>query len=433
MSSEPDADDPRAALAHAVIANDLDSARRELARHPDLKAHLDEPMPGVPFDGVLLGPATRWENREMIDLLLDAGADINARSRWWAGGFGVLDTCNPSFAPFLIERGARVDAHAAARLGRLEALTEVVEADGAAVHARGGDGQTPLHFAASVEIARFLLSHGADVDAKDVDHESTPAQYMVSDRQDVARFLVARGCRTDILLAAALGDLNLTKRHLDANSHSVRTTVSDEFFPMRDARAGGHIYIWTLGKHRTPHLVARHFGHHAIVELLMAHSPDALRLTVACELGDEDAVRSLGAAHADLVRNLAPADQRKLVDAAENNNTAAVRLMLGAGWPVDATGTHGATALHFAAWLGNLQMTRDILRCAPPLEAADADYHMTPIGWAVHGSKHSWRCQAGEYAAVVEALLDAGAVTPPVTDAFNGSDAVLMVLRRSTG
>jgi len=40
------------------------------------------------------------------------------------------------------------------------------------VHARGGDGQTPLHFASTVEIAEFLLAHGAAIDARDVDHEA---------------------------------------------------------------------------------------------------------------------------------------------------------------------------------------------------------------------------------------------------------------------
>ena len=75
-------------------------------------------------------------------------------------------------------------------------LTELVAADPAVVHARGGDGQTPLHFASTVEIAEFLLANGAEIDARDVDHESTPAQYMLRvdqkrhyprDRQDVAR------------------------------------------------------------------------------------------------------------------------------------------------------------------------------------------------------------------------------------------------------
>jgi hypothetical protein len=63
----------------------------------------------------------------------------------------------------------------------------------------------------------------------------------------VARYLVHRGARTDILLAAALGDAALVARHLREDPASIETTVSEEFFPKRDPRAGGTIYIWTLG------------------------------------------------------------------------------------------------------------------------------------------------------------------------------------------
>ena len=42
------------------------------------------------------------------------------------------------------------------------------------------------------------------IDARDIDHESTPAQYAVRERPDVARYLASRGCWTDILMAAAL-------------------------------------------------------------------------------------------------------------------------------------------------------------------------------------------------------------------------------------
>ena len=88
-----------------------------------------------------------------VGALLDAGANINARTKWWAGSFGVLDMSSTEITPYLIERGAYVDVHAAARLGMVERLKSLVESDAGLVHARGGDGQTPLHFAASIEIA----------------------------------------------------------------------------------------------------------------------------------------------------------------------------------------------------------------------------------------------------------------------------------------
>src|SRR5260370_11439707 len=175
-------------------------------------------------------------------------------------------------------------------------LTELVAADPGVIDGRGGDGQTPLHFASTVEIAGFLLERGAEIDALDVDHESTPAQYMLRveqkrhyprDRQDVARYLVSRGYRTDLLMAAALGDLNLVRHHLDKDPACIRMSVSDEWFPKQDQRAGATIYIWTLGANRTAHAVARDFGHEDVFQLLMERTPLDLKLTLACELGDE--------------------------------------------------------------------------------------------------------------------------------------------------
>jgi ankyrin repeat protein len=99
----------------------------------------------------------------------------------------------PDEAAPLIERGAIVDVHGAAHLGMLDRLEELVGRDPSLVHARGGDGKTPLHWASTVEVAGCLLDRGAEIDARDVDHESTPAQYLVRDAPDVARLLVERG------------------------------------------------------------------------------------------------------------------------------------------------------------------------------------------------------------------------------------------------
>src|ERR1700677_4563171 len=177
-------DDPVEALTAAIKANDAPLVRKVLARSPVLKSTLDEPLPNYSFDTPAIVAAVQKDNRDMVDALLAAGADINARSKWWAGGFGVLDCSSQELTPYLIKRGAYVDIHAAARHGMFERVKELVEGDRALVHARGGDGQTPLHFASSVEIAAYLLDHGAEIDARDVDHESTPVQYMVNHRQE---------------------------------------------------------------------------------------------------------------------------------------------------------------------------------------------------------------------------------------------------------
>jgi len=415
-------------LAAAVKRDDVAGARDLLNAYPELHGRLDQPAPALPFDSVLINAAVQRQNLAMIDLLLASGAAINARSGWWAGGFGVLDTCEPDFAPLLIERGAVVDAHAAARLGMFDVLRHWVMKGPEAVHARGGDGQTPLHFAKTVEIAHFLLQYGADIDARDVDHESTPAQYMVRDRQEVARFLVEQGCRTDILMAAALGDFNLVRAHLDTDPAAISTRVSDLYFPRENPHSGGTIYIWTLGGNKTAHMVAREFGHEEIFRFLMDRTPPELKLVQACELGDEATFNAMLEAHPNLVQTLSEDDLRKLPEAAMSNNLAAVRLMLAAGWPVTARGDENGTPLHIAAWIGSAEMVREILRYNPPVNVRGDRYDMTPLGWALHGSLNSWRKDKGDYAATVELLLNAGANVPQPIDDVRTTGAVRQVL-----
>jgi ankyrin repeat protein len=429
----PDADAPSTELLHAITAEDAGAVRSVLARYPDLRARLDAPLPGLPFGATPLLGAVARGSLEVIDVLLDAGADINVRSRWWAGGFGALDSADPSIVPFLVARGAAVDVNAAAHLGDGDRLAELLGRDPGLVHHRGGDGQTPLHVAATVDVARLLLEAGADIDARDVDHESTPAQYMLKDRPDVARYLVERGCRTDILMAAALGDTPLVRRHLDANPGSIRTSVTDQDFPKQDPHSGGTIYQWVLGAYWTAHLTARAFGHEDVLDELVARSPPGWRLAMACELDDAPTVQSLLASRPGLASELTADDRARLAHAARLDNGGAVRRMLEAGWPVDVRGQHGATPLHWAAWHGNVAMTRDLLARGAPLEVTDIDHRSTPLGWAIYGSRHGWNCKTGEYPATVAALLDAGSALPDMTGTLEGSEAVLAVLRARAG
>jgi ankyrin repeat protein len=428
---------PAEALKLAVCDSDAARVREILARYPDLRASIDDPLPGYGFGQHALFAAVQRGDRATVDVLLHAGANIRKRTEWWAGGFGALDDCDPSMVDFLTERGAVLDAHSASRLGMIAELRALVAADPAVVHARGGDGQTPLHFASTVQVAEFLLANGAGIDARDVDHESTPAQYMLRvehkrhyprDRQDVARYLVSRGCRTDILMAAALGDADLVRRHLDADADCIRMSVSEEWFPKQDPRAGGTIYIWKLGAHRTAHSVARDFGHEEVFQLLMRRTPEDLKLALACELGDEAVFHDFLARHPDAPKTLSEADQRKLPNAARNNNIKAVRLMLEAGWPVDTAGEMGATALHWAGFSGNAEMSREILMFHPALELKSRENAGTPLQWALYGSGNGWHRDTGDFVGTVQALLDAGSVVPPDAEELEPSEAVLELL-----
>jgi ankyrin repeat protein len=428
---------PAEALKAAVCGQDAPRVGQLLDRHPELRGHIDDPLPNYGFGAHALFAAVQRSDRATIDVLLAAGANILKRTEWWAGGFGVLDDCDPSMVDFLIERGVVLDVHSASRLALMPKLRELIAADPALVHARGGDGQTPLHFASTIEVAQFLLESGADIDARDIDHESTPAQYMLRvhqrrhyphDRQAVARYLISRGCRTDLLMASALGDLNLVRYHLDRDPNSIRMSVSDQWFPKQDPRAGGTIYIWTLGKNRTAHTVARDFGHEDVFQLLLQRTPEDLKLVLACELGDEATFRQFLSKHPDAAKTLSEADAQKLPQSAQNNNIKAVRLMLEAGWPVDTPGEMGATAMHWAAFNGNAEMIRLLLQFHPSLELKSLEYEGTALSWAIYASGNSWHRDTGDFVGIVQALLAAGAVIPLHAESLEPSDAVLELL-----
>lgn len=421
--------DGYAALGDAVKRGDVAETRRLLAAEPSLRHRIDEPRRDLAFGSTLLLNAVSQRNLDLADALLGAGADINVRSGWWAGGFGVLDTCAPELAPALISRGATVGSYQAARLGMIDALREMLARDPSLAHARGGDGQTPLHVAASVDIARLLVESGADIDALDVDHESTPCQYLIRERQDVVRYLLSAGARSDILMAAALGDEALAAAHLERNPDAIHTRVSNEWFPMRNRHAGGTIYIWTLGAHKTSHAIAREFGHPSLFDFLNRHSSPALRFVVACSAGDTAAARTIRDENPGLLARMSPGELAALPTAARDNDLDAVRTMLDVGWPIDVLGPEQATALHWAGFHGNAAMARRLLESAPQLDLKEATHGSTALGWAIYGSLHGWYRDSGDYASVVAALLDAGAAAPADAATVDASDAVKAVLR----
>ncbi len=367
----------------AVEAGDVDQVRQLLQSRPDLVAAINEPMFGFNSPAVHVARA----NLALLDLLIAYGADLNARSSWEKGGFGVLEQVHPDEAAALIARGARIDVFAAANLGMMAELAALVAGDPALVHAKGGDGKRPLHFARTIEIARFLLAHGAEIDALDDDHDSTPAQHLIGDRPEVAGFLLAQGARSDLLLAAALGDLARVRSHLDADPGAIAMRVDQDWFPMIDsAPNGGHIYQWTLGFHVCAFDIARKRGHGAVLDLLLERASPLDRLLDALWCGDDARADKALAADPQLVARAPQKALRQVADAARNNNLAAVSGMLRRGFPVTALSQHGATPLHWAAFHGNPDMMQEVLRHNPPIEARDRQFHGTAIGWAIHGA-----------------------------------------------
>src|SRR5439155_22606805 len=147
------------------------------------------------------------EDVAIVDVLLDFGADPNRKSDWVAGGFHPLYVASDAVAERLLVAGSIPDACAAAHLDRMDLLAPMLAENPERVRERGGDGQFPLHFAQSRAAIDLLLDAGADIDAVDVDHRSTAAEWMLGDvekpaqsRCHLSRYLVERGAKDDIFL-----------------------------------------------------------------------------------------------------------------------------------------------------------------------------------------------------------------------------------------
>ena len=257
------------AFCDAVHSGDVQRTQRLLAS-AHVRARINDPM--FAFGQRAAHIAAR--NETMLTMLIAAGADVNMKSEWENGPYTVLDNADEGTARFLLARGATLTPNVAARLGWIDELQALVNANGAHVHARGGDGQQPLHEAKTVAIADFLLDRGAGVDVRCIDHKSTPAQYALVDRPHVCRRLLERGATPDIFMAARLGDVPLATHLMDTDPACVAARINEPGYPPVPPL---HIYCWSIGFGLSPHQVASKFGHHGVHDLLVARSPARIR------------------------------------------------------------------------------------------------------------------------------------------------------------
>jgi hypothetical protein len=315
----------------------------------------------------------------------------------------------------LIEAGAVLDACAASHLDRIDDLRRMLDEEPERVHERGGDGQMPLHFARSREVVDLLLERGADIDARDIDHHSTAAQWMLdrhgAGRNDLARYLVERGATADIFLAAALGLPDRIREIVEADPGALDLRIGQGPYGERPP-ASYPIYFWTIGANSSPIQTAAAFEQTASLEVLRQYATPKQRFLAACLTANEAEAKRLLRERPSLMSELTAEDQRALPDAAWAPNAAAVGLMLELGFDVRATAhSNKGTVLHCAAWEGcapcvEVALRYDAVRAL--MEVRDAEFDATPLGWCFHGSLHCGRADA-DHASVARMLLRAGA------------------------
>jgi ankyrin repeat protein len=199
-------------LFDASRAGDREAAARVLARSPEL-ARVTGPHPIWGGEPTALHVAVENGRADVAALLLGAGADPNHPSGMYDGWTPMLIAAgreSRELVDLLRSHGAEVDAWEAAALGDLPRLSEIVGRHPAVVRERRANQAPPLHFAATVDVARFLVAQGAALDALDK-YGATAARsaaYGRRSRRPVARFLMDVSGESDVWLLAALDDVD---------------------------------------------------------------------------------------------------------------------------------------------------------------------------------------------------------------------------------
>ena len=271
---------------------------------------------------------------EMVRLLVEAGADVNA-----AEGFG-----------------GNTPLHEAVEKGDAE-IVKILVAAGADVNAEGFMGHTPLILAAeegATEIMRILLRPGLDAgtsaDGEDKEAASTPsigsgALFTAIENDDVemVRLLVEAGA--DVNAAEGFGgNTPLHEAVEKGDAEIVKILVAAG----ADVNAEGFMS-------RTPLTLATEEGATEIVQILLGPGPEA---GTSADEEDKEAASapSIGSG--------------ALFTAIENGNVALVRLLVEAGADVNAAeGFGGNTPLHEAVEQGDAEIVKILVAAGADVNA----------------------------------------------------------------
>ena len=150
----------------------------------------------------------------LVKVLLDWGANINATDANWQGGTALPRAARQGHievVKLLLDRGAAIDAttnngwaahHWAAHGGHIEVVKVMLDR-GAAIDARAGDGWTALHQAARdghIEVVKVLLDRGAAIDAT-VDYKGVTALHQAAlwGHIEVVKLMLDKGAAIDAM------------------------------------------------------------------------------------------------------------------------------------------------------------------------------------------------------------------------------------------
>jgi ankyrin repeat protein len=98
-----------------------------------------------------------------------------------------------------------------------------------------------------------------------------------------------------------------------------------------------------------------------------------------------------------------------LIGAASLSVESVARMLIEAGANIELTSIHGATALHWACYVGLPSIVQLLLKNGADIEQKCEDFQATPLFWAVQGIYIGQQNNKDEIIKVIKILLDFGA------------------------
>ena len=281
--------------------------------------------------------------------------------------------------------------------GRIDAVRMMLDAEPARVNAVGphpfwGGRPQPLHVAIETtrgDIIRLLLERGADVDGSNSGYDSWSPLMLAIDRKlhDVQRELLRRGAARGLLESLMLGDDDRVSELLDAeglpalgpNRGSILAFARTPFAIDRLLALGAPADLKDRWGATPIEAMSRMGPEGAALVRHMAAKGIAVSPAEFARIGDLATLERLVGADPSIA-----AQDAVMMAAVDFRHHALVEWLLARGGNVAARARAESrhTALHSAAWNGDLAMVELLVRAGADPSVRDEQYRATPAGWA---------------------------------------------------
>jgi ankyrin repeat protein len=353
--------------------------------------------------------AVRYESSDLVRFLLEHGADPNLEDGGGKtplhilSGHGVSDHHRADYilaAQLLLERGAYVNARdddhqtpllLAMQYDRSDLVLFLLE-HGADPNLEGASGKTPLHMLSDCRadcilvVAQSLLERGADVNALDKDHQTPLLLAARYERSDLVRFLLEHGADPNLEGAGGKTPLHMLSGHRVSDYHRADYILVAQLLLERGAYVNARD-----DDHQTPLLLAMQYDRSDLVRFLLEYGADpnlegASGKTPLHMLSDCRADCILVVAQSLLERGadvnaLDKDHQTPLLLAMQYDRSDLVRFLLEHGADPNLEGASGKTPLHMLSDCRAdciLVVAQSLLERGADVNALDKD-HQTPL------------------------------------------------------